>query len=102
MVSNASDDLPEPDSPVMTTSRSRGISRLMFLRLCSRAPRISSVVRKPPLALPPFFDVAGNVFARRVSVASAMVFAVSVVIERQFVHRHRTALGQANGRGELL
>src|ERR1700730_2575895 len=40
MVSKASDDLPEPDSPVNTTSRSRGISRSTFLRLCSRAPRI--------------------------------------------------------------
>src|SRR5215471_16186603 len=38
MVSNASDDLPEPDSPVITTSLSRGISTSMFLRLCSRAP----------------------------------------------------------------
>src|SRR5438105_4280022 len=38
MVSNASDDLAEPESPVMTTSSSRGISRSMFLRLCSRAP----------------------------------------------------------------
>src|ERR1700716_1113034 len=40
MVSKASDDLPEPDSPVNTTRRSRGISRSTFLRLCSRAPRI--------------------------------------------------------------
>src|ERR1700722_10475756 len=39
MVSKASEDLPEPDSPVNTTSRSRGISRSTFLRLCSRAPR---------------------------------------------------------------
>ena len=38
MVSNASDDLPDPDSPVITTSLSRGISTSMFLRLCSRAP----------------------------------------------------------------
>src|SRR6476646_8795409 len=38
MVSNASDDLPEPDRPVMTTSLSRGIWMSMFLRLCSRAP----------------------------------------------------------------
>src|SRR5579872_5929667 len=43
MVSNASEDLPEPESPVITTRRSRGISRLMFLRLCSRAPRIISL-----------------------------------------------------------
>src|SRR5687767_2651301 len=39
MVSNASDDLPEPDSPVNTTSLSRGSSTSTFLRLCSRAPR---------------------------------------------------------------
>src|SRR5829696_9285386 len=38
MVSNASDDLPEPDSPVMTTSASRGIATVTSLRLCSRAP----------------------------------------------------------------
>src|SRR5262245_14040385 len=41
MVSKASDDLPEPDSPVNTTSLSRGISTSMFLRLCSRAPRMA-------------------------------------------------------------
>src|SRR6266850_1029388 len=41
MVSNASEDLPEPDSPVITTSWSRGISRSTFLRLCSRAPRMT-------------------------------------------------------------
>src|SRR3954470_8777537 len=40
MVSKAREDLPEPDSPVNTTSLSRGISRSTFLRLCSRAPRI--------------------------------------------------------------
>ena len=40
MVSKASEDLPEPDSPVNTTSWSRGMSRSTFLRLCSRAPRI--------------------------------------------------------------
>src|SRR5713226_8752198 len=39
MVSNASDDFPEPEMPVRTTNRSRGISTVMFLRLCSRAPR---------------------------------------------------------------
>src|SRR5438046_9669665 len=40
MVSKASEDLPEPDSPVKTASLSRGISTSMFLRLCSRAPRM--------------------------------------------------------------
>src|SRR5215831_1753831 len=46
MVSKASEDLPEPESPVNTTSWSRGISRSMFLRLCSRAPRIA-ITRAP-------------------------------------------------------
>src|SRR5437899_6067554 len=41
MVSKASGDFPEPDTPVITTSWSRGISRSMFLRLCSRAPRMT-------------------------------------------------------------
>src|SRR5580704_1994508 len=40
MVSKASDDLPEPESPVNTTSLSRGMVRSMPFRLCSRAPRI--------------------------------------------------------------
>src|SRR5579864_3158885 len=39
MVSKASEDLPDPDSPVMTTSLSRGIETSTFFRLCSRAPR---------------------------------------------------------------
>src|SRR3979411_3091629 len=46
MVSKASEDFPEPDSPVNTTSWSRGISRSTFLRLCSRAPRIE-ITRAP-------------------------------------------------------
>src|SRR5918994_6376912 len=42
MVSKASDDLPEPDSPVKTISPSRGSSRLTLRRLCSRAPLTTS------------------------------------------------------------
>src|SRR3954462_15265900 len=38
MVSKASEDLPDPDSPVMTTRESRGSSTVTSLRLCSRAP----------------------------------------------------------------
>src|SRR6185436_11745773 len=48
MVSKASELLPLPDSPVITVSRSRGISTSTFLRLCSRAPRtirLSSGIR---------------------------------------------------------
>src|SRR6266568_2912183 len=40
MVSKASEDFPDPDRPVKTTSLSRGIDSVTFLRLCSRAPRI--------------------------------------------------------------
>ena len=39
MVSNASDDLPDPLRPVITVKALRGISTLMFFRLCWRAPR---------------------------------------------------------------
>src|SRR5271166_750351 len=46
MVSKASDDLPDPDRPVNTTSLSRGIARSTFLRLCSRAPR--TTMARPP------------------------------------------------------
>src|SRR5690349_21551188 len=46
MVSKASEDLPEPERPVITTSRSRGISTSTFLRLCSRAPRTTMLPAK--------------------------------------------------------
>ena len=38
MVSKAREDLPEPDSPVITTNLSRGMITEMFLRLFARAP----------------------------------------------------------------
>src|SRR6476619_7290207 len=41
MVSNASDDFPDPDRPVMTTSASRGRASEMSRRLCSRAPEMT-------------------------------------------------------------
>src|SRR6202521_2743972 len=49
MVSKASDDFPEPDSPVKTTSLSRGMVRSMSFRLCSRAPLITISVCWPTL-----------------------------------------------------
>src|SRR5882762_385067 len=39
MVSKASEDFPEPLSPVMTVKLFRGISTEMFFKLCWRAPR---------------------------------------------------------------
>src|SRR5690242_1925257 len=41
MVSKAREDFPEPESPVKTTSLSRGMVRSMSFRLCSRAPLIT-------------------------------------------------------------
>ena len=40
-VSNASEDLPEPDIPVITTNLPRGISTVIFLRLLTFAPRMT-------------------------------------------------------------
>jgi len=40
-VSNASDDLPDPERPVKTMSWLRGSSTVRFFRLCSRAPLMS-------------------------------------------------------------
>src|SRR4030065_212381 len=56
MVSKASEDLPEPETPVMTTSLSRGITTSMFLRLCSRAPRTIMESRGMPAPL----ELAGS------------------------------------------
>src|SRR5580700_8181662 len=39
MVSKASDDFPEPETPVTTVNWLCGISKSMFLRLWTRAPR---------------------------------------------------------------
>src|ERR1700694_5965597 len=55
MVSNASDDLPEPDRPVKTTSLSRGIVKSMSFRLCSRAPLMTISVCCPGLAAETIF-----------------------------------------------
>src|SRR4029450_9123299 len=50
MVSKASDDLPDPDRPENTIRALRGRSRWTFLRLCSRAPRMTrrSVILRFP------------------------------------------------------
>src|SRR5690348_16665338 len=54
MVSKARLDLPEPDRPVITTSASRGSSREMSFRLCSRAPETTILL--PGAIKPPFYD----------------------------------------------
>lgn len=45
-MSNASEDLPDPDGPVTTVSALRGISMLTFLRLLTRAPLIEICLRE--------------------------------------------------------
>src|SRR5258708_16279441 len=44
MVSKASEDFPDPLSPVITVRVLRGISTSMFFRLCWRAPRTVMLV----------------------------------------------------------
>ena len=41
IVSNASELLPDPDSPVKTVSELRGIIMSTFFRLCTLAPKTS-------------------------------------------------------------
>src|SRR3954465_8528263 len=48
MVSNASEDFPDPERPVKTMSVSRGSSSETLRRLCSRAPRITSLSDTAP------------------------------------------------------
>ncbi len=46
MVSKASDDFPDPLTPVMTTNDLGGMVRSTFLRLCVRAPRMTICPRR--------------------------------------------------------
>ena len=48
--SRASDDLPEPDTPVTTTSRPSGMRTSMSRRLCRLAASISSASLRPLVA----------------------------------------------------
>src|SRR4051812_30391725 len=77
MVSKASEDFPDPEIPVNTTSASLGSSRWTSRRLCSRAPLIVS-----------FFCVAG--------VTTSPATAGYPSIERTFCHE------AASGHGRLL
>src|SRR6185312_14757637 len=64
MVSNASELFPEPLKPVITVNVLRGISTLMFFRLCWRAPCTvirSSIAGKLLLSNERFEKQAGGV-----------------------------------------
>src|SRR3989338_5996374 len=47
IVSKAKDDFPEPESPVKTTILFRGISTVMFFRLCVLAPLTTILPASP-------------------------------------------------------
>src|SRR5581483_5798043 len=96
MVSNASEDLPEPERPVNTTSLSRGISTSMFFKLCSRAPRM--VIARNELA---------DCWRRALRISSISAFPGARVAARRFGARRGNAIGRQwlcsehrkNGRG---
>ena len=68
IVSNTSEDLPDPLTPVKTVRRRFGISTLMFLRLFSRAPttRMTSWAnrRREGLVVAAFWVATDIVFLR--------------------------------------
>src|SRR5687768_5513027 len=86
MVSKARLDLPDPESPVRTTSRSRGISSEMFFRLCTRAPCTAIVVR-------------GAARGARVTGRAGLARTMTLLDmeERELLHAESAPLGQANG-----
>src|ERR1700693_2864644 len=87
MVSNASEDLPEPESPVKTIKRSRGSSSETFFRLCSRAPRmvrVSAMVCRGYRRSPNFFQLPSK--------RSNLVSKSSRVLEAK-LHRGKPHLG---------
>src|ERR1700722_1242192 len=89
MVSNAKLDLPEPESPVITMSLSRGISTEMFLRLCTRAPCTAMVVR-------------AEAFDRfRLAVDLAAIRSFLEVKKGQLLHFDVALFGELDRRGGL-
>lgn len=77
MVSKASDDLPEPLTPVTTMSLLRGRSIETFLRLCCLAPRTAIVRRGEGV------ESASNVTAVVFVGEASVVVLVGVVFTEQ-------------------
>src|SRR3989338_7119811 len=80
MVSNAKDDLPEPESPVNTTSLLLGTVTSIFFRLCTRAPRMTMAFSLP-------FGIAGGVLRKKQTqqVESVPRFVILVKCQREEV-----------------
>src|SRR6185503_4378560 len=87
MVSKARLDLPEPERPVTTTRLSRGISTVMFLRLCTRAPCTATVSRGAA-----FFTVFFAVFLEGIG-------RVQRIEECQLLHVYVAPFGEPHGHG---
>src|SRR6516165_9600307 len=103
MVSKARLDLPEPESPVTTMRRSRGISSEMFLRLCTRAPCTAIVVRaeglgvpRPPPLVGPGPEGAALVRFRLAAALDAIGWFLQVS-ERQLLHVDVALLRETDG-----
>src|SRR5262249_40670743 len=107
MVSNARLDLPEPDSPVTTMRRSRGISTVMFLRLCTRAPCTATVVRAAALGAPLVSPLGCGAAARAAFFRFFLTAELVAILwfprgkEGQFLHVHVALLGEADRSGGL-
>src|SRR6185436_783138 len=100
MVSKARLDFPEPDRPVTTTRRSRGISSEMFFRLWTRAPCTPTVVRAVFAAgLSRRFAELAVIrlrLARTVLAPAGAVRWVGHIEERQLLHVHVASLREAD------
>src|SRR5262249_5976602 len=99
-------DLPEPDRPVTTTRRSRGISSETSLRLWTRAPCTAMVVRAAAFGAPrpsaPGAGADGGVFLRfRFGRALEAIGWFPRVEEGQLLHVDVALLREAHRRGGL-
>src|SRR5574344_870 len=99
MVSKASDDLPDPDRPVMTVRLWRGMVTSTFFRLCTRAPNtciLSFGSNFYYLFYMIFLISFLNIFAQQIHVSLERVFlSVSTFgfdIDKIYTHFHGLAM----------
>ena len=76
IVWNTSELLPEPETPVKTTSCRFGMSRLTSLRLFSRAPRIPMTPQSPASAQPAAFFTSAVICFSTAGVSSVTAKAI--------------------------
>src|SRR3954470_19189720 len=88
MVSNAREDFPDPDGPVMTVKARRGISRSNPLRLCCLAPRIliESFTRESYCPAPALGGQRGGSVGEKKALRSARTGGIHVTRSRGAQH----------------